>query len=279
MVVIGRIAAIALLAYAAYAVLFFLLQRHFMYPGASMGSVGGAHGRDLPFVEEVQLVTTVGRVDALFMGAADRGDAGPYPAIIFTHGNAELIDVWPRPLSSFRELGLSVLIVEYPGYGRSAGTPSQRTIMETMLAAHDWLIARADVDETRIVAMGRSLGSAPAVGIARVRPVAALILQSPFKSVAAMAAERFFLPGFLVRDRFDNRAVLRSYDGPVLVLHGTRDPVVPYSHGAALASLAARGQLISQDCAHNDCPPSWPEFVHQVESFLTEAGILTPSGT
>lgn len=276
MSLIWRVATVVLLVYAAYAVLFFFLQRHFMYPGASMGSTGGTASRDLPFVEEVQLVTSVGRVESLFMSVADNDNAGPYPVIIFTHGNAELIDVWPRPLSSFRELGLSVLIVEYPGYGRSAGTPSQRAIMETMVAAHDWLISRADIDEKRIVAMGRSLGSGPAVGLAGVRPVAALILQSPFKSVAAMAAERFFLPPFLVRDRFDNRAILQSYDGPVLVLHGTRDPVVPYSHGAALASLAARGQLISQDCAHNDCPPSWPEFVNQVKSFLIEAGILTP---
>jgi fermentation-respiration switch protein FrsA (DUF1100 family) len=279
MALVWRVGTVALLAYAAYALAFFFLQRHFMYPGASMGSAGGAAGCNLPFVEEVQLATSVGRVDALFIPAADSADAPPHPAIIFTHGNAELIDVWPPPLRSLRELGLSVLIVEYPGYGRSPGTPSQRTIMETMIAAHDWLIARADVDETRIVAMGRSLGSGPAVGLAGVRPVAALILQSPFKSVAAMAAERFFLPGFLVRDRFDNEGILESYDGPVLVLHGTRDPVVPYSHGAALASLAARGQLISQNCAHNDCPPSWPEFVSQVERFLSEVEVLTPSSS
>lgn len=279
MAVIWRVATVAFFAYAAYAVIFFFLQRHFIYPGASMKSSGNAPGRDLPFVEEVQLATSVGRIEAFFMAPADQGDAGPHPVIIFAHGNAELIEVWPGPLSSFRELGLSVLIVEYPGYGRSPGTPSQRAIMETMVAAHDWLVARADVDEKRIVAMGRSLGSGPAVGLAGARSVAALILQSPFKSVAAMAAERFFLPGFLVRDRFDNRSVLRTYDGPVLVLHGTRDPVVPYSHGAALASLAARGQLVSQDCAHNDCPPSWPEFVGQVEGFLLKAAILMPPRT
>jgi pimeloyl-ACP methyl ester carboxylesterase len=278
MAVIWRIAAIALAAYAAYAVLFFLLQRHFMYPGASIPTARGDSGSDLPFVESVELSTSVGPIEALFIPANRLGTAR-HPAVIFTHGNGELIGVWPRPLSAFRELGLSVLIVEYPGYGRSPGTPSQGTIMETMVAAHDWLIARADVDGTRVVAMGRSLGGGPACGLAAIRPVAALILQSPFKSVAAMAAERFFLPGFLVRDRFDNEGILQSYDGPVLVLHGTRDSVVPYSHGEALASLASRGQLVSQDCAHNDCPPSWPAFVSQVERFLTEAGILTPSGT
>lgn len=269
-----RVAAVAILAYTAYAVIFFFLQRHLMYPGASMA--GGAADRDPLFVEEMGLVTSVGRVEALFIPAADSENAAPKPAIIFTHGNAELIDVWVRPLSWFRQLGLSVLILEYPGYGHSPGTPSQRTIMETMIAAHDWLIARADVDEKRIVAMGRSLGSGPAVGLAGARPVAAVILQSPFKSVAAMATERFFLPGFLVRDRFDNRATLQSYDGPVLVLHGAHDRVVPYSHGADLASLVVRGQLISQDCAHNDCPPSWPEFVDQVEDFLLKAGISPP---
>jgi pimeloyl-ACP methyl ester carboxylesterase len=271
MSVVWRVLAAALLAYTAYAVIFFFFQRHLMYPGASMLPARGASGRDLPFVEEVQLVTSVGGVEALFMSAAESGDTAPHPVVIFTHGNGELIDSWPAPLSSFRDLGLSVLIVEYPGYGRSAGAPSQGTIMETMIAAHDWLIARTDIDETRIVAMGRSLGSGPAVGLAGDRPVAALVLQSPFKSVSAMATERFYLPSFLVRDRFDNEAILRSYDGPVLVLHGTRDRVVPYTHGAALAS---RGQLISQDCAHNDCPPSWPEFVTQVESFLLNGGIL-----
>jgi fermentation-respiration switch protein FrsA (DUF1100 family) len=279
MSVVWRILAVALLVYAAYAVIFFLFQRHLMYPGASMLPARGASGRDLPFVEEVQLVTSVGRVEALFMAAAESADAAPYPVIIFTHGNAELIDVWSAPLSSFRDLGIGVLVVEYPGYGQSAGAPSQRTIMEAMIAAHDWLITRTDIDETRIVAMGRSLGSGPAVGLAGVRPVAALILQSPFKSVVAMAAERFYLPPFLVRDRFDNEAILQSYDSPVLVLHGTRDRVVPYTHGAALASLAARGELISQDCAHNDCPSSWPEFVDQVESFLLKSGILARSGT
>ncbi|MCK5439049.1 MAG: alpha/beta hydrolase [Gemmatimonadetes bacterium] len=279
MSVVWRVLAVALLAYAAYAVIFFFFQRHLMYPGASMLPARGVSDRDLPFVEEVQLVTSVGRVEALFMTAGGSADAAPYPAIIFTHGNGELVDSWPAPLSSFRDLGIGVLIVEYPGYGRSAGTPSQRTIMETMIAAHDWLIARTDIDETRIVAMGRSLGSGPAVGLAGARPVAALILQSPFKSVAAMATERFYLPPFLARDRFDNQAILQSYDGPVLVLHGTRDRVVPYTHGAALASLAARGQLIPQGCAHNDCPPSWPGFVNQVQSFLLKSGILTRPGT
>lgn len=277
MTLVWRVLTAAFLAYAAYAVLFFLLQRHFMYPGASIPTARGDSGRDLPFVEPVELTTSVGPIEALFI-PANRPGTAQHPAVIFTHGNGELIGVWPRPLSSFRELGLSVLIVEYPGYGRSPGRPSQSTIMETMIAAHDWLVARADVDETRIVAMGRSLGSGPACGLAAIRPVAALILQSPFKSVTAMARERFYLPTFLVRDRFENDEILKSYDGPVLVLHGKHDRVVPYSHGAALASLTARGQLISQDCAHNDCPQSWPAFVSQVERFLTEAGILTPSG-
>lgn len=278
MSVIWRVAAVAVLIYAAYGVLFFLLQRHFMYPGASIGAVRGDHDRDLPFVEEVRLETSVGEIEALFIPAAHREDVGPGPAMIFTHGNGELIDIWVRPLSSFRELGLNVLIVEYPGYGRSPGAPSQDTIMETVIAAHDWSVTRSDIDETRIVAMGRSLGSGPACGLAAIRPVAALILLSPFKSVSSMVTERFFLPGFLVRDRFENSEVLLSYDGPVLVLHGRHDRIVPHAHGAVLASLAPRGRLISQDCAHNDCPPLWPEFVDQVTGFLGEAGILTLSG-
>jgi uncharacterized protein len=96
---------------------------------------------------------------------------------------------------------------------------------------------------------------------------------SAFKSVGSMAL-KFGVPGCFVRDPFDNLKTVRSYDGPVLVMHGKHDDIIPYSHGMALSQASPDGRLISYDCAHNDCPPSWEVFYQDIVTFLTENGIL-----
>ena len=89
---------------------------------------------------------------------------------MFAHGNAELIDYWPEEFDEPRRWGAGVLLVEYPGYGRSDGAPSQDSITESMLAAYDWARQHADVDASRIIPYGRSLGGG-AAAIARTRRV------------------------------------------------------------------------------------------------------------
>jgi hypothetical protein len=121
--------------------------------------------------------------------------------------------------------------------------------------------------------MGRSLGGGAVCALAAERPSAALILLSTFSSVRACASS-FFVPGFLVLDPFDNRRVVGSYSQPVLVMHGTRDNLIPHSQGVALARAARLGKMISYDCHHNDCPPSWQKFWRDVESFLIYCGII-----
>jgi hypothetical protein len=78
----------------------------------------------------------------------------------------------------------------------------------------------------------------------------------------------------LVRDPFDNFAVLRRYTGPLLLVHGKQDEVIPYSHSKRLLDAAPNARLISYDCGHNDCPPNWQTFWQEIESFLRQAGIL-----
>ena len=78
--------------------------------------------------------------------------------VIFAHGNGELIDYWPDELKKFNDFGLGVLLVEYPGYGRSDGTPTQKSISEAFEAAYDMLVSRPDVDAERIILFGRSVG-------------------------------------------------------------------------------------------------------------------------
>jgi fermentation-respiration switch protein FrsA (DUF1100 family) len=193
--------------------------------------------------------------------------------VIFAHGNAELIDFWPETLKKFTLLGVGMLLVEYPGYGRSQGTPSQGSITEALVGAYDTLAERKDVDSSRIVLFGRSLGGGAICALAAQRPAAALILLSTFVSIQSFA-RNFFVPGFLVRDPFDNLAVVSSYSGPVLIMHGRNDDIIPYNHGKALYGAALNGQMITYECQHNDCPPSWEVFWQDVQSFLLDAGIL-----
>jgi len=199
-----------------------------------------------------------------------RGKRGPAPLLIFTHGNGELIDDWAGEFDDVRGWGVGVLLVEYPGYGRSGGSPSEASIGAAVLAAYDLARERPDVDPARIVAFGRSLGGGAAAVLAQSRPLAALVLESTFTSVRNMAAG-FGVPGLLIPDPFDSVSRLEKFRGPVLILHGARDQVVPVSHGKALHVLLPQSELvILGDCGHNDCPRPWPKL----REFLLSHGVL-----
>jgi len=258
--------------YVVYCCVAFVTLREVLFPRSAI-EVPLQDPQDIPGVERMWIPTAHGRVEAWFLSPEPIPDDGPAPAVIFAHGNAELIDFWPEILQPFRPLGVGVLLVEYPGYGRSEGSPSQASITEAFTAAYDVLVAREDVDASRIILFGRSLGGGAVSALAAERPSAALILMSSFTSVRAFTS-RYRFPGFLIRDPFDSLSVVRSYRQPVLVIHGTRDSVVPYDQGVALYQAAPRGAMISYSMGHNDGPPSWDQFWEDMERFLNEAGII-----
>ena len=246
----------------AYLGLLFLVQRSLLFPiPASVPGDPGAHA------EVVRIKAFDTEASGLFL--APRPAAGRAPLIIFMHGNAELADDWIPEFEPPRTWGVGVLLVEYPGYGRAPGAPSEKSITEAVQAAYDWAAADPRIDSTRIVAYGRSLGGAAAARLAVDRKVAALILESAFTSVADFAAS-FLMPSFLVRDPFDNRQSLRAYRGPLLVIHGRLDAVVPISHGRELADHVPGARLHELDCGHNDCPRQWDT----IASFLAAAGVI-----
>jgi hypothetical protein len=259
----------AVLIYAAYCALLFFVQRQVLFPRYMIPTPPPPHFQ-AQRIEPWWLETSFGKVEAWYLppAAAEK----PAPAVIFGHGNGELIDYWPNELGRFSEMGIGLLLVEYPGYGRSAGSPSQGSIAETFTLAYDRLAARADVDPSRIVLFGRSLGGGALCDLALKRPSAALILMSCFKSVSAFAV-RYLAPAFLIRDPFDNLSAVRQYKGPVLVIHGNSDEVVPFGHGQALHTAAQNGKMIVYEAGHNDCPPDWAVFWRDIEEFLRANGI------
>ena len=87
-------------------------------------------------------------------------------------------------------------------------------------------------------------------------------------------AKRFLVPTFIVRDPFDNLTAVKNYPGPVLIVHGRHDEVIPFSHGTALYRAAQKGKMVVYDAGHNNCPPDWKVFWRDVTSFLRRVGII-----
>ena len=267
-----KIALGVLVVYSAYCLFLYFFQRHLLFPRFHIEKPSGTQ-QNIPGLEKMWLNTSHGRVEAWFLPPPLDDLAKPAPAIIFAHGNAELIDYWPQELRGFSSNGIGLLLVEYPGYGRSEGTPSQESIVETLMVAYDTLIAREDVDPSRIVLFGRSLGGGVVLALADRRPSAALIIMSTFTGIRSLAS-KFLVPGFFVKDPFDNLTSIKSYSGPVLIVHGRHDTLVPYRHAEALCQAARHARMVAYDCNHSDCPPNWEIFRQDVEVFLKNAGIL-----
>jgi fermentation-respiration switch protein FrsA (DUF1100 family) len=225
-------------------------------------------------METIWLNTEFGKVEAWFLPPVFDRVSPAAPAVIFGHGNGEIIDFWPRELQMFTRLGIGLLLVEYPGYGRSEGSPSQESITKTFVTAYDVLSSRQNIDSSRIIFLGRSLGGGALCSLAKERPSAALILMSTFTSARSLA-KRYLAPPFLVRDPFDNLAVVKNYPNPVLIIHGRHDAIIPFSHGKALHQAAKKGEMITYNAGHNDCPPDWDVFWRDVEGFLLENNIIS----
>ena len=162
------------------------------------------------------------------------------PGLLWFYGNGETIAaIWPI-VREFQPPGTAVLVVDYPGYGGSAGRANEAGLYAAADAAYAALVARPGIDPDRIYVYGRSLGSAAATWVAARHPVAGLILESPFTSAGAMARQLYaLLPRFIVRLSLDNLGRMRQIRCPVLVLHGDADRLVPTAMGKDVAAAAA----------------------------------------
>jgi pimeloyl-ACP methyl ester carboxylesterase len=258
------------LGYIAAAAFFYSMQREFTFPRQHDPAADSPISR-ISDAEAYRVATASGAVDAWFLPPLR--PSGRLPVLIFSHGNGELIDQWLGEFDEFRRWGLGVLLVEYPGYGRSEGTPSEHAVQDALVKAYDLVTSRRDVDKDRIVGYGFSLGGGAICALARERHLAALILQSTFTSLRIFA-HRYVMPEFLIRDPFDNAAVVRSFPGPVLVLHGRNDAVIPFQEGRELARIAARGTFQLYECGHQCRLTDRIPLARDIHLFLSDNGIL-----
>lgn len=202
-------------------------------------------------------------------------DGASVPVVMFFHGNAEVIDdlAQSAEIDIYRGMSVGVLLMEYRGYGRAQGTPSQKAIVADSVKMYDLLAARPEVDRERIVFYGRSLGGGVACALAKERRPRAMVLQSTFTSLTAMAA-RMGVPGFLVRHPFRNDEVVAALDVPMLFMHGSHDSIIPCRQSEALLRVAKRGRMVVQDCDHNDFPTDLDAYRREIETFLRENDVV-----
>ena len=162
------------------------------------------------------------------------GAPTPAPAVVYFGGNAEEVSWtlsdsrWPREWTR--------VALNYRGYGDSEGAPAARALLADGLALFDAVAARDDVDAQRIVAFGRSLGSAMAAHVTAHRPVAGAVLVSPYDSLAAIGRHHYpWLPvGLLLRHRFDPAADAARSKAPLLALVAAGDAIIPVERSRAL---------------------------------------------
>jgi uncharacterized protein len=264
------VAAVAAALYVAFLCGMFFIQGSIIYPGTKIAVEPKPPEAD--GIVPLSIATSEGTVEALFLPAPS-ADEQQQPVVIFAHGNGEVIDYWVSALHGFQERGIGVLLVEYPGYGRSRGAPSERSIRAAMDAAYDRIALDPRVDRTRIFGFGQSLGGGAICLLARDRPVRALILESTLTSLDTFTA-RYWAPSVLLRDHFDNLSSVEHFSGPVLVIHGREDPVIPWRQGQQLASASPHSTFRIYDCGHLCWDPVHLPFWQDATPFLQAAGIL-----
>jgi uncharacterized protein len=162
------------------------------------------------------------------------------------HGNAANITNRTALYHFLRDLPANVLAVEYRGYGRSEGKPSEEGFYQDAEAAWEYAVHNRGISPNRIVAFGASLGTAVAVDLAAKRDVAGVVLVAPFASSKAVARRVYpFLPGIgsVVRSKFDTATKLAQVRAPVLIVHCTADPVLPFALGEEVYRVAREPKL------------------------------------
>ena len=161
------------------------------------------------------------------------------PVVLYFHGNAGGLDLRVERFRAMAKAGMGLLAIEYRGYASSTGSPSEQGLKLDGEAAYAAAIASGVAPE-RIVALGESLGSGVAVALAARHKVGALVLDSPYSSIADVAATAYwFVPvRALLRDPFRNDLLIGLVTAPTLIVHGTKDRVVPIRFGEKLFALA-----------------------------------------
>ena len=192
--------------------------------------------------------------------------------VLFCHGNAGNISHRLDSIRLFHELGLSVLIFDYRGYGQSSGKPTEQGTYRDADAAWDYLVEQRGISPAHIILFGRSLGASIAADLATRQSAAAVILESAFTSVPDVAATLYpWLPvRWLSRYQYNTEKKLANIHIPVLIVHSQDDEIIEFANGERLFDVANEPkQFLELRGGHNDgFMVSGNDYIQGLETFL-----------
>ncbi|WP_119157041.1 alpha/beta hydrolase [Caldimonas tepidiphila] len=247
--------------------LLYLQQERLLFP-APRGEVAGLARQ--PGIEPLEIAT--GEDGVTLHGALRRADnAGPVRLIVYFGGNGELASAalpdprWPP--------GWTVAAIEYRGYGRSGGRPSEQALFADALRVHDELVRRLGVAPHRFVAVGRSLGSGVAVWLASQREIAGVALVTPYDSITEVAAGIYpWLPvRYLIRHAFDSHRIAHDIRTPALFVTAGRDTLIRAHHSERLLQAwAGPKRHVDLAAADHDDVLDHDEWWHELRRFVAQ---------
>jgi hypothetical protein len=224
-------------------------------------------------IEEVWLESDGGiRIHGLYVGAETA-----FADLLFLHGNAGNLYDRLDNVRMLVESGFNVLIIDYRGYGKSEGQPSEGGLYQDGEAGYRYLVDERRVSPERLVIFGRSLGSAVAIELAIRHGCAAVVVESAFTSAVSLGRLHYgWLPGLILRgmtQRFDSLSKVARLRAPALFVHGRADRIVPVEMGRRLyeASPEPKRWYEIPDAGHNDTVMiGGHEYVQRLASFAKE---------
>jgi len=253
-------------------------QRKLMYhPDASMGTPA-SHG--IAEVVPIRLPSSDGLTITSWFRAAGTNK----PIIVYFHGNAGHIGDRGSKVRAYVDAGYGILLVGYRGYGGNPGSPTEQGLYDDASTALNFL-TRTGIAPDHWVLYGESLGSGVAVEMAYrsadTMPVAAVVLEAPFTSMADAAKSHYpFVPAkILLKDRYDSLSKIENVKSPVFIIHGNKDRTVPFALGQRLFDTARepKTSVWVDGAGHNNLYDFGA--AEHVMSFLVEVWAKKCSGT
>ncbi|MBX7105053.1 MAG: alpha/beta hydrolase [Gemmataceae bacterium] len=264
---VGRVMALALLAYAALIVVLMCAETYLIYHPAGQERWRPAPKMD---VRDVSINSSDGEtIHAWWLPRP-----GAKSAVLYSHGNSgNLSHRGSIAARISRELDASILLYDYPGFGRSTGSPTEAGCLAAAESAYKWLTTTAGFDGNHIILFGKSLGGGPTAYLAARVPHRAVVLVRTFTSIPDAAADRFpIVPArWLTRTQFNNLSCAGSCCRPAFVYHGDADTVVPVDHAHRLfAGLPGPKELFIEP-GGTHVSELTDEFYRRLRAFLATA--------
>ena len=247
-------------------VVYFLQERLIFHPQRSSDSERAAVRERYPAVREIVLQNENQKIHAWHVYAG--ADA---PLVLYFGGNAEEVSGMVGEVLQHAP-GVSWLLINYRGYGGSEGSPSAAAITSDALAWHDHAVK--EWKPRRIFAFGRSLGSGAAVQLAGARPLAGVVLVTPYDSLVAVAKRYYwYLPvDLLLKHRFESILLAPGISAPLLCLAAERDEVIPPDHARRLYDAwAGPKQWVLLAGANHNTTDGLPAFWQSIGPFLQKS--------